>query len=273
MTTTPPSPDFEAIKQRQQKTWASGNYANIGGRLQHISENLCEAVELRAGQKVLDVATGTGNAAIAAARRFCDATGIDYVPALLEHATHRAAADGLEVTFQECDAENLPFPDGTFDVVLSVFGVMFAPNQEKAAAELLRVTRSGGKIGLANWTPDGFIGQIFKINGRYLPPPSGVKPPPLWGTESRMRELFGDGITTLKASKRSMVFRYLSPEHYVDYHRTHFGPTLRAFEASSAEQQVSLYREQAELVRQYNRADDGTALWDADYLEVIAIKR
>jgi ubiquinone/menaquinone biosynthesis C-methylase UbiE len=271
MTATPPSPDFEAIKQRQQKTWASGNYALVGTRLQIVSELLCEAVDLRAGQKV-DVATGSGNAALAAARRFCIAIGIDYVPALLEDARRRAVSEGLSADFQEGDAENLAFPDGSFDAVLSVVGAMFAPNQEKVAAELLRVTRPGGKIGMVNWTPDGFIGEIFKLNGGYVPSPPGVKPPTLWGTETRLRELFGDQIASLTVTKRSFVFRYLSPQHYVDYHRAYYGPTLRAFESLTPEQQESLAREQAELVQRFNRADDGTAVWNSDYLEVVAVK-
>ena len=192
------------MKSRQQATWSSGDYAVIGTTLAITGELLCEAVDLRPGQRVLDVAAGNGNATLAAARRWADVTSTDYVAALLERGRARAAAERLPVTFQEADAEDLPFADGSFDVVLSVFGVMFTPNQEQAAQELLRVCRPGGKIGLANWTPDGFIGHVFRTIGKYVPPPPGVKPPALWGTEQRLRELFGDGIAELTVNRRML---------------------------------------------------------------------
>src|SRR5215471_8890023 len=212
-----PGVDLSAIKARQQKSWSTGDYAVSGATLGVISEELCEATDLHAGQSVLDVATGSGNTAIAAARRFCEATGIDYVPALLEVGQRRADAERLPITFQDGDAENIPFADASFDVVLSTLGVMFTPNQQKAASELLRVCRSGGKIGLANWTPTGFIGQLFRLIGRYAPPPAGLEPGALWGTEERLRELFGDHVTSLQTTKRNFIFRYRSPAHWVDY--------------------------------------------------------
>src|ERR1051326_2431484 len=202
-----PPVDFNAIKARQQITWSTGDYSIIGVTLVGISEQLCEAVDIHAGEKVLDVATGNGNTALAAARRFCEVIGIDYVPSLLEDGRQRAAAERLRVTFQEGDSENIPFADASFDVVLSTLGVMFTPHQEKAASELLRVCRAGGKIGMANWTPTGFIGDLFRVIGKYLPPPSGLKPASLWGTEERLQQLFGDGISSLQTTKRDFVFR------------------------------------------------------------------
>src|SRR6185295_12558483 len=224
MITTQPQVDLTAVKSRQQATWSSGDYAVIGTTLAITGELLCEAVELRAGQRVLDVAAGNGNATLAAARRWADVTTTDYVPALLERGRARAVAERLDVTFQEADAEQLPFADRSFDVVLSIFGVMFTPNQEQAAQELLRVCRPGGKIGLANWTPDGFIGHVFRTIGKYVPPPAGVKPPALWGTEQRLRELFGADIAKLTVNRRMFVFRYRSAEHFLDVFRTYYGP-------------------------------------------------
>ncbi len=273
MTTQSQLPDLDGIKRRQQQTWASGDYAAIGAILCITSELLCEAVDLRAGQKVLDVATGSGNTALAAARRFCDVTGVDYVPALLDRARLRADAEGLSLTLQQGDAENLPFPDGSFDVVLSTFGVMFAPNQEQAARELLRVCRPGGKIGLASWTPDGFLGEFFRIMGGYVPPPVGVRPPVLWGSEERLRELLGEGITSLQVNRRSFTNRFRSFEHYLEYFRSNYGPTLKAFEALDAAGQAALARDIADLLRRYNRANDGTLAWPQEYLEVVAIRR
>ena len=273
MATIVNSPDFAAIKTRQQHMWSSGDYNVIGVRILLMSELLCEAVDVRAGQAVLDVATGSGNAALAAARRFCEVTGVDYVPALLERGRQRAAAEGLPVSFQEGDAERLPFPDDSFDVVLSVVGAMFAPNQDQVARELLRVCRPGGKVGLANWTPDGFIGELFRTIGKHVPPPAGLRPPALWGTEERLRELFGDGIESLQVNRRSFVFRYRSAEHYVEFMRTNYGPTLKAFETLDPERQGHLARDIAELVRRFNRADDESAISPGDYLEVVATKR
>src|SRR5512139_4028691 len=212
---TSAAPDLTAVKAKQQATWASGDYAIVGTTMQIVGEMLCEAVDLRSDQRVLDVAAGNGNATLAAARRFAHVMSTDYVGTLLERGRERAKADRLDVTFREADAENLPFPDASFDVVLSTFGVMFTANQERAAAELLRVCRPGGKIGLANWTPEGFIGQLFRTIGKHVPPPAGVKPPALWGTEQRLRELFGAGISELTIKRRIFVFRYRSAEHWL----------------------------------------------------------
>src|ERR1700761_2035262 len=210
------NPDLSALKIRQQAAWSSGNYAVVGNTLQIVGEQLCETLDLRAGAKVLDVAAGTGLVTLAAARRWCDVTSTDYVPALLEQGRARASAEGLAIGFMEADAEHLPFDDASFDVIVSTFGVMFTPNQPQAAAELLRVCRSGGKIGLANWTPDGFIGQVFKTLGKYLPPPAGTKSPALWGTFARIKAMFGEAASDIRIEQRHFNFRYLSPKHFLD---------------------------------------------------------
>ncbi len=274
MVTLPQAPDLKVIKQRQQQTWATGDYgkfAAINNVL--ISELLCEAVDLRAGQKVLDVATGSGNTAIAVARRFCDVTGIDYVPAWLERGRARAAVEGLTVTFQEGDAEAIPFPDASFDVVLSTIGVMFAPDQEQAARELVRVCRPGGKIGLANWTPDGFLGELFRTNARYLPPPPGLKPPVLWGTEARLRELLGGSISALHTTRRTYLARYYSPQHWLEFFQTYYGPTLKTFEALDGTGQAALTQDLTELLQRFNRSGDTTLVVPCDYLEVVAVRQ
>jgi ubiquinone/menaquinone biosynthesis C-methylase UbiE len=268
-TTTPVTPDFAAIKQRQQATWAAGDFGHIGTRLQIVGESLCEAVDLRAGEKVLDVAAGNGNAALAAARRYAVVTASDYVPELLEHAARRAAADGLPLVTQVVDAENLPFPDGAFDVVLSTYGVMFAPNQERAAAELLRVTRPGGRIGLANWTPEGFIGELFRVVGRWVPPPAGVQPVSAWGTETRLVSLFGPQARTIRAERRLYNFRFESAEHWIDIFRTYYGPVLKAFAALDASGQQALHGALLELLGRYNRGGDATLIVPGEYLEVV----
>lgn len=273
VTAVSPSIDLGAIKGRQQQTWSAGDYAEVGATLQIIAENLCEAVDLRAGQRVLDVATGSGNAALAAARHFADVIGIDYVPALIERARGRAEAEGLPVDFREGDAEALAFPDASFDIVLSTLGAMFAPDQEKTAQELLRVCRPGGTIGLANWTPDGFIGGMFKTIGRNVPPPAGLKSPILWGAEARVRELFGDAITSLTVTKRHFSFRYRSPEHFLQFFRTYYGPVQKAFDALDAAGQERLTVELLELMAQFNRSSDGDFVAPSEYLEVVAVRR
>lgn len=266
------APDLVAIKQRQQQTWATGNYAVVGSTLVVMAELLCEALDLRAGQQVLDVATGNGNTALAAARRSCEAVGIDYVPDLVEQARARAAADGLAVEFAVGDAEAIPFPDASFDVVTSTLGAMFTANQEQAAAELLRVCRPGGKIGMANWTPDGFVGQMFKATGRFVPPPAGLRPPSQWGTEERLRELFGDGIAALSVTRRAFVFRYRSFDHLLDVFRTYYGPVNKAFAALDADRQQAYANDLQALVAQFDRSDDDTVAVASDYLEIVAVR-
>jgi ubiquinone/menaquinone biosynthesis C-methylase UbiE len=272
-TLTAPAPvDLATVKTRQRGAWASGDYAVVGTTLQIVGEELCEAMDLRSGSKVLDVAAGNGNATLAAARRWCDVTSTDYVGSLLERGRARAAAEGLTVDFREADAEALPFRDGSFDAVVSTFGVMFTPDQDKAAAELLRVCRSGGKIGMANWTPDGFIGQLFKTLGKHLPPPAGVKPPSLWGTRARLEEMFGK-VGTVDAQPRMFVFRYKSPQHWLDVFRTFYGPTHKAFGALDAAKQNALAEDLLALLGQFNRATDGTLVVRSEYLEVVVTKR
>lgn len=266
-------PDLAALKTRQHGAWSSGDYAVVGATLQIVGEELCEALDLHAGTKVLDVAAGNGNATLAAARRWCDVTSTDYVPALLERGRLRAAADGLSVTFREADAEALPFDDGEFDAVISTYGVMFTPNQDKAAAELVRVCRRGGKIGLANWTPDGFIGQVFKTLGKYLPPATGVKSPALWGTEARITEMFSASASNIRCERRDFVFRYRSPEHFMEVFRTYYGPVLKAFAALDAANRDALERDLLALIATLNRAEDGTMAVASEYLEIVITKR
>ncbi|HEY1390015.1 MAG TPA: class I SAM-dependent methyltransferase [Ktedonobacterales bacterium] len=272
---TPQTPalDFSAIKTRQQKVWSTGNYSLVGNTLVIISEQLSESVDVHAGDRVLDVATGNGITALAAARRFGEVTGLDYVPSLLDDARQRAAAEHLPVTFQEGDAENIPFADASFDIVLSTLGVMFTPNQDKAASELLRVARSGGKIGVASWTPTGYIGQLFRLIGKYAPPPAGLKPASLWGTEERLRELFGDGITALQTTKRHFVFRYRSAAHWVEYFAAYYGPFLTTFNALDAAKRDEFSHEVTSLLDSLNQAKDGTLVVPAEYLEAVAIRR
>jgi ubiquinone/menaquinone biosynthesis C-methylase UbiE len=267
-------PDLAAIKQRQQATWASGDYHMIGTQILIVSELLIESLDLHSTERVLDVATGSGNAAMAAARRGCSVVGIDYVPALLERARRRVAAEGLtDVTFVEGDAEALPFADGEFDVTASVFGAMFAPDQETTAAELSRVTRAGGRIGIVAHTPDGFIGQLFKTNARHVPPPAGVRSPIQWGTEARLRELFGDAIGDLGIEKRHYVFRYRSPQAYLDYWRQYYGPTLKSFDAVGETGRAALEADLLELIARFNLAADGSMIVPSEYLEAVIVRR
>ena len=267
-------PDLAAVKGRQQAAWSSGDYAVIGTTLQIVGEELCEslALDVRAGQRVLDVAAGNGNASLAAARRWCDVGSTDYVPALLERARERAAAEGLAIEFREADAEALPFADATFDVVMSTFGVMFTPNQERAAAEMIRVCKHGGKIGLANWTPEGFIGRLFKTIGKHVPPPAGVKSPALWGTQARIAELFGRDAASIATTPRSFVFRYRSPEHWLDVFRTYYGPVLKAFATLAPAAQADLERDLLALVGDANRAEDGTMVVPSEYLQIVVTR-
>jgi ubiquinone/menaquinone biosynthesis C-methylase UbiE len=271
-TPAPAAADLGALKTKQHAAWSSGNYAIVGSTLQIVGEQLCEALDLKSGSKVLDVAAGNGMASLAAARRWCEVISTDYVPGLLDRGKARAAAEGWRLEFMEADAEDLPFEGDQFDVVLSTFGVMFTPNQDQAAAELLRVCKPKGKIGLANWTPDGFIGQLFKALGKYLPPPAGAKSPALWGTRARLDELFGEAAA-IKAQSRHFVFRYRSAEHFLDVFRTYYGPMLKAFAALDAAGQQGLRHDLLALIGSMNRADDGTMLLPSEYLEIIIAKR
>jgi len=269
----PAQPDLATLKTRQQAAWSSGDYAVVGTTLQIVGEELCEALDLRPGSKVLDVAAGNGNVTLAAARRWCDVTSTDYVPSLLERGRERAKAERLDVVFREADAEALPFAPASFDVVVSTFGVMFTADQDKAAAELLRVCKPGGKIGLANWTPDGYIGRLFKVLGKHLPPPAGVKSPALWGTRARINEMFGAQASNIVAEPRMFTFRYRSPQHCLDVFKTFYGPMLKAYSALDANGQAALTRDLLDLIAEFNRADDGTMVVRSEYLEVVVIKR
>ena len=265
--------ELAALKARQQAAWSSGDYAVVGTTLQIVGEQLCEALDLRPGRKVLDVAAGNGMASLAAARRWCAVTSTDYVPALLARGRARAAAEGLVVDFREADAEALPFADGAFDTVLSTFGVMFTPNQDQAAAELLRVCRSRGQIGLANWTPEGFIGQVFRTLGKYLPPPAGAKSPALWGTRARLDEMFGPAAASIEAEPRHFNFRYRSAEHFLEVFKTFYGPMHKAFAALDRERQKDLENDLVSLIGRLNKATDGAMVVPSEYLEVVIIKR
>lgn len=264
--------DFTAIKARQQAAWGSGDYAVVGTTLQIVGEALCEAVDLRSNQRVLDVAAGNGNATLAAARRFADVVSTDYVGALLERGRERAAAEGLAVNFREADAEDLPFADASFDVVLSTFGVMFTPRQEQAARELLRVCRPGGKIGLASWTPEGFIGQLFKTIGQYVPPAPGVKSPALWGSTAHLTALFG-AHGSIAAEPRTFVFRYRSPTHWVEIFRGYYGPVVKAFAAIDPPAREALEADLYALIDRFNTAQDGTLVVPGEYLQAVVTRR
>jgi ubiquinone/menaquinone biosynthesis C-methylase UbiE len=261
--------DLPALKTRQQVAWSSGDYAVVGTTLQIVGEELCEALDLRSGQSVLDVAAGNGNASLAAARRWCNVTATDYVPALLERARERATAERLAISFREADAEALPFRDNSFDVVVSTFGVMFTPDQERAASELVRVTKRGGKIGLANWTPEGFIGQLFKTIGKHLPPAPGARSPALWGTGNKLAELFEPHATSIESAQRHFAFRYRSPQHWLEIFRTYYGPVLKAFAALQEPAQAALEHDLMALVEQFNDASDGTMVVRSEYLEAV----
>jgi SAM-dependent methyltransferase len=268
-----PKLDLRAVKQRQQQAWASGDFAVVAARIVLVAEQLCDSADLHAGWRVLDVATGSGNAAIAAARLGCTTVGIDYVPELLEQGRRRAAAEGLSVELLEGDAESLPFRDASFDAVTSVFGAMFAPDHAQAAAELLRVCRPGGTIALASWTPTGFIGELFQTVGAHVPPPAGVPAPMLWGTEHHLRDLFGDGIRSLEVAERTFTFRFRSPEEFVAFFQRWYGPTVKAFAALDDEAADALEHDLVALVRRFDRLGwDATAI-PATYAEAVAVTR
>jgi SAM-dependent methyltransferase len=261
--------DLSAVKTRQRAAWSTGDYAVVGTTLQIVGESLCEAVDLRAGTRVLDVAAGNGNATLAAARRFGVVTSTDYVGALLDSGRKRAQAEGHTISFQEADAEHLPFGDGSFDVVLSTFGVMFTPSQERAAAELVRVCKPGGRIGLANWTPESFIGQLFKTIGKYVPPAAGVKSPALWGTTARLDELFAANASQIRVTRRDFVFRYRSPLHWLEVFRTYYGPLNKTFAALDPGKQAAFSADVVDLIERGNRSGDASLVLPSEYLEVV----
>ena len=267
------SPDFTAIKQRQQATWASGDFAVIGTTLQIVGETLAEAVDVRAGERVLDVAAGNGNATLAAARRFAHVTSTDYVQHLLDKGAARAKAEGLDVEFQLADAEALPFDDGSFDVLLSTFGAMFTPDQSKAARELRRVVRSGGRIGMANWTPEGFIGELFRVIGAYVPPPAGMESPALWGSEPRIVELFGPEATDLRCVRRDFRFRYRSAAHWIEVFRNFYGPTHKAYAALDPKRQARLTADITALLERRNVGGPNSLVVPGEYLEVVITRK
>jgi ubiquinone/menaquinone biosynthesis C-methylase UbiE len=269
----PAAPDYAAIKHRQQATWASGDFAVIGTTLQIVGESLAEAADIRAGERVLDVAAGNGNATLAAARRFAEVTSTDYVSALLDKGRARAAAEGLQVDFRIADAEDLPFEDGSFDAVLSTFGAMFTPDHTRPAREMLRVLRNGGRIGLANWTPEGFIGQLFRVIGTYIPAPAGLKSPALWGTEPHIVELFGAQATDIRTVRRNFNFRYRSAAHWIQIFRDFYGPTLKAFAALDSAGQDALEKDITALLNRCNIAGPASLVVPSEYLEVVITKR
>ncbi|HEY8551715.1 MAG TPA: class I SAM-dependent methyltransferase [Vicinamibacterales bacterium] len=263
---------LDAIKSRQRATWASGEYGVIGTTLQIVGESLCEAVDLRAGSRVLDVAAGNGNCSLAAARRWCDVTSTDYVPELLEAGRRRADGERLRINFQVADAEALPFPDNDFDVVLSSFGVMFTPDQPRAAREMLRVCRPGGRIGLANWTPESFIGRLFTVIGRHVPPPPGLVPASRWGVPSYLEHLFGEGAADIRMTRRDFTFRYRSAAHWIDVFRNWYGPVHKAFAALPPDGQARLHQDIEVLIAAHN-VDDATMIVPSEYLEVVIEKK
>ncbi|NIA68663.1 class I SAM-dependent methyltransferase [Pelagibius litoralis] len=269
--TAAPAPTLAAVKEKQQAAWASGDYAVVGTTLQIVGEQLCETLDLRSGSKVLDVAAGNGNATLAAARRFCSVTSTDYVESLLNKSRERAAAEHLDVAFQIADAEALPFDEGSFDAVLSTFGVMFTPDQAKAAAELSRVCRSGGRIALANWTPPGFIGQVFKTIGKHIPPAPGMRSPALWGTREALEDLFGDTAASIELTPRLFNFRYHSADHFMEVFRTYYGPIHKAFLALG-DAGGALDTDLRALLDRFNVATDGTLVVPSEYVEVVIRK-
>jgi ubiquinone/menaquinone biosynthesis C-methylase UbiE len=265
--------DFRTIKENQRTGWQTGDYPRVGNTLQIMAELLVEAADVHAGQRVLDVACGQGNAALAAARRFAEPTGVDYAVNLLAQGRERSAAEHLPVTFLEGDAEDLPVPDRSFDVVLSTVGVMFAPDQQRAADELVRVTAPGGKIALASWTPTGMVGHLFKTNAGWAPPPAGLRPAVQWGTPERLAELFGDRVEWVSQTTRQYVFRYHSPEHFSQWFREHYGPMTRIAGSLSTEDGERYAADVAAVAREFNQAKDGTVVAPSDYLEAVGVVR
>ena len=268
-----PAPDLAALKTRQQAAWSSGDYAIVGTTLQIVGEDLCEALDIRSGQRVLDVASGNGNVALAAARRWCDVMATDYVPALLENGRERAAAERLDIEFRDADAEALPFEDRSFDVVVSTFGVMFTADQERSAQQLVRVCKRGGKIGLANWTPEGFVGQLFKTIGKHMPPAPGTKSPALWGTEPHIVELFGAQAVEIRTERKHFSFRYRSPAHWLQVFREFYGPVRKAFASLDRVRQRALEADIVRLLEGLNVAGGRSLVVPGEYLEVVIVRR
>jgi SAM-dependent methyltransferase len=264
--------DFAAIKQGQQATWASGDFAIIGTTLQIVGESLAEAADVNADERVLDVAAGNGNASLAAARRFAQVTSTDYVPHLLDKGAARARAEGLDIKFETADAESLPHPNGAFDVVLSTFGVMFAPDHVRSARELLRVIRSGGRIGLANWTPEGFLGDLFRLVARFVPPPAGLQSPVLWGSEPHVVELFGPQAADIRCVRKHFNFRYRSASHFISIFRNFYGPTHKAFAALDEAGQVRLNESLSQLLERRNVSRASALVVPGEYLEIVVTK-
>jgi ubiquinone/menaquinone biosynthesis C-methylase UbiE len=272
-TTAVAAPNYTAIKQKQQATWASGDFAVVGTTLQIVGESLAEAADVRADERVLDVAAGNGNATLAAARRFARVTSTDYVPALLDKGRERASAEGLSVRFLEADAEELPFADGTYDVVLSTFGAMFTPEHTRTAGEMMRVLRTGGRLGMANWTPEGFIGRLFKVIGAYVAPPAGLKSPALWGNEPYVTDLFGARAAQIRCERRIFNFRYRSAAHFVQVFRDYYGPTHKAFAALDESGKQALDRDITTLLNDMNTAGPASLVVPSEYLEIVVTKR
>jgi len=266
-------PDYAAIKQRQQATWASGDFAVVGVTLQIVGETLAEAADIRAGERVIDIAAGNGNASLAAAHRFARVTSTDYVPSLLEKGRARASAEGLQIDFQEADAEALPFGDASFDVALSTFGVMFTPDHQRCAREMMRVVRPGGRIGIANWTAEGMIGQLFKTLGRHVAPPAGLSPPSMWGNEDYLRQLFGPEAASIRCTRRIFNFRYASTAHWIQVFRDYYGPLHKAFAALEPSGQQALEADIAAMLERFNVAGDASLVAPAEYLEAVIVKR
>jgi len=270
---TPVAVDFNAIKQRQQTTWSSGNYGTIGSRLQIVGESLVEAVDLRSGERVLDVAAGNGNATLAAARRFAHVTSTDYVPELLNQGAERAKADGLDIEFKIADAEALPFNDESFDVVLSTFGVMFTPEQKQAARELVRVVRSGGRIGMANWTPEGFLGQLFRVIGSYIPAPAGLQSPMLWGSEPRIVELFGPDAADIHCQRCTYNFRFQSAAHWIEVFRNYYGPIHKTYAALDEDSRSALTEDLTALLERLNVGGRNSLVVPGEYMEIVITRK
>lgn len=267
------APDYAAIKTKQNAAWASGDYAKVGVTLQIAGEELAETMDMAPDTKILDVAAGNGNATLAFARRFCKVTSTDYVGTLLESGKARADVEGHEIQFQVADAENLPFDDAAFDAVVSTYGVMFTPNQQQSAGEMIRVCRSGGKVGMANWTPDSFIGHLFKTLGKHIAPPAGVKSPGLWGSREWIEEHFGPQSNSVSYTLKNFIFRYRSPEHFVDYFRTYYGPMQKAFLALDAGGQEALAQDMHTLIGTFNTATDGSVRIPSEYAEIVVTKQ